>query len=141
MKQWARIRRLGWLGFRPRLQHWLLLIAILPSWTFLGHFSLQVDIPFTDQYLVLVPAAPHDDQSNVRTHENHCHANAATCTDIPFTGASPFVLAGQSVAFLGAAAVFVVLTSNWWRPTALNTIGPDLQPPKPGLPHLPVTLG
>ncbi|MGH2633201.1 MAG: hypothetical protein ACRDG3_07310 [Tepidiformaceae bacterium] len=110
MRQWARIRRLGWLGFRPRLQHWLLLIAILPSWTFLGHFSLALDIPFTNQYLVLVPAAPHNDRSNVQVHENHCHANASTCTDIPFTGASPFLLARRSVAYFGAAAVFVALS-------------------------------
>ena len=132
MRQWARIRRRGWLGFRPRLQHWLLLIAILPSWTFLGHFHVAIDIPFTNQYLVLVPAAPHDDSAsaNVQTHENHCHANASTCTDIPFTGASPFLLARQSVAYFGAAAVFVAISLSWWRPTALNNVGPDLQPPK-----------
>ena len=131
MRQLARIRRLGWLGFRPRLQHCLLLIAILPSWMFLGHFSVTLDIPFTDQYLVLVPIAPHNDRGNVQAHEDHCHANASTCTDIPFTGASPFTLARQSVAYFGAAALSLFAISvSWWRPTGVNSVAPDLQPPR-----------
>ena len=111
--------------------HSLLLLAILPSWAFLGHFSVTVDIPFTNEYLVLVPIAPHNDRGNVQAHEDHCHANASTCTDIPFTGASPFTLARQSVAYFGAAALSLFAISLiWWRPTGVQNVAPDLQPPR-----------
>jgi hypothetical protein len=122
----------GVFAVRPGARQMLLLVAILPSFTFLGHWGLQFDVPGTDDYVVLVPGASHEDQHEVGQHENHCHLNAATCTDIPFTGASPFALLHASVAYLGATALLLAFALNAWRPSSGATVDPDLRPPRGG---------
>ena len=111
----------------------VLLVAILPSLTFLGHWSISIDVAGID--LTLIEAIPHEDEQAAHddqpAHTNHCHANAASCTDVPFTGASPFALLGDSIAYLGAAAVLVVLLFGAWRPWATVTVGPEPRPPRP----------
>jgi hypothetical protein len=116
-----------------RSLHLLLLVAILPSLTFFGHWGLQFDIPATRWYVVLMPAPPHEDHATSGEeahHEQHCHANAASCTDVPFTGASPFALLRTSVAYLGAFALLIALAVVTWKPGGSVTIGPELQPPR-----------
>lgn len=113
-----------------RFRHLLLLVAILPSLTFLGHWALQFDIPGTNSYLVVVPGEAHDDSHTGHSHEQHCHAGVATCTDIPFTGASPFALMHDAVFYLGASAVLIFLGLNTWRPRKSMTIAPLLEPPR-----------
>jgi hypothetical protein len=118
--------------FRARGLQVLLLIAILPSLTFLGHWGLQFDIPGSRLYVVLMPAPPeHEhDPAEESKHEQHCHANAASCTDVPFTGASPFALLQSSVEHLGAMALLIAFSVAVWRPGRSLTIGPELQPPQ-----------
>jgi len=120
--------------FRARALHVVLLIAILPSLTFLGHWGLNFDIPGSGFYVVLMPAPAeheHASQGEESHHEQHCHANAASCTDVPFMGASPFALLQYSVAHLGALALLIALSWAVWRPGLSLTIGPELQPPQP----------
>jgi hypothetical protein len=118
--------------FRARGLQVLLLIAILPSMTFLGHWGLQFDIPGSRFYVVLMPAPQeHEhDPGEESKHEQHCHANAASCTDVPFTGASPFALLQSSVEHLGAMALLIAFSVAVWRPGRSLTIGPELQPPQ-----------
>jgi len=132
------VYRHGWSGFRPRFRTWALLLALLPALTFLGHWSLHVDVPGTNLYVVVVPGEPaqahtHDgkQQDSGQSHERHCHAGVASCSDIPFTGASPFALLSDSVAYLGAFGALTALALLFWRPGATASVGPDLQPPKP----------
>lgn len=127
MNELARLRRL--VG-AARVRHLLLLVAILPSLTFLGHWALQFDIPGTNSYVVVVPGETHEDAHTEHTHEQHCHAGVATCTDVPFTGASPFALMHDSVIYLGASALLIVLGLNTWRPRQSTTIAPLLEPPR-----------
>ena len=130
------IRRCQTLRFR----HALLLVAILPSLTFLGHFGISVDIPGTNSYVVLVPGGGHDDahEGTTHTHESHCHASVATCTDVPFAGASPFALLHNAIVFLGATAVMIGVSLNAWRPRRVTVISPLRRPPqaRPGAPSL-----
>jgi hypothetical protein len=134
MTSLGRLRQHGWGVFSTRAQYIVLLVAILPSLTFLGHWSLNLDIPGTDLYLTLIAASHHDDEhaghEDEQAHTNHCHANAASCTDVPFTGASPFALLHDSIAHLGAAALLVVLTIGAWRPWSTLTVGPEPRPPR-----------
>lgn len=118
---------------RARGLHVFLLIAILPSLTFLGHWGLQFDIPGSHLYVVLMPVeSGHDHVSPAEEsrHEQHCHANAASCTDVPFMGASPFALLQYSVAHLGALALLIALSVAVWRPGLSLTIGPEPRPPR-----------
>ena len=130
----GRTRRHGWGVLSTRVQYIALLVAILPSLTFLGHWSLNLDIPGTDLYLTLIAASDHHDEhaghDDPQAHTNHCHANAASCTDVPFTGASPFAFLHDSIAYLGAGALLVVLTLRAWRPWSALTVGPELRPPR-----------
>lgn len=134
MRGLGRLLRHGWGAFNTRVQYLALLVAILPSLTFLGHWSLKIDVPRTDLYLTLIAPSHHDDEhagnDDQQAHTNHCHANAASCTDVPFTGASPFALLGDSIAYLGAATLLVALTLGIWRPWATLTVGPELRPPR-----------
>ncbi len=132
------MRRLGWDGFRPGFRTWALLLALLPTLTFLGHWSLHVDVPGTNLYVLLIPGEPseahtHDgaQQDSAQSHERHCHAGVASCSDIPFTGASPFALLNDSLAYLGAFGALTVLAVLFWRPRSSASVGPDLRPPKP----------
>jgi len=107
-----------------------MLAAVLSTLSFLGHWSLQVDVPFTNQYLVIVPSAPDHGPGAAQTHEDHCHASAATCTDIPFTGVSPFLMMRASVAYFGAAAILIATAALWWVPAAAARVAPELRPPR-----------
>lgn len=111
---------------------------MLPTLTFLGHWSLHVDVPGTNLYVLIVPGG--DDQADVHaaghpdddghSHERHCHAGVASCSDIPFTGASPFALLSDSLAYLGALGALTVLALSFWCPGATASVSPDLEPPR-----------
>lgn len=133
----ARVRRLGWQAFVPRFRSWALVVAILPTLTFLGHWTLHVDIPGTNLFVMVVPGQPepvhtHDagQQDDGHSHEQHCHAGVAACSDIPFTGASPFALLNDSLAYLGACGALTVLAVLFWRPGTSANVSPDLRPPR-----------
>lgn len=133
-----RVHSRGWSGIPARFRAWALLIAFLPTLSFLGHWSLHVDIPGTNEYLVIVPGAPtasgthsHDGSTETGDHGRHCHAAVASCSDIPLTGISAFALLNDSLAYLGAAGALIALAATAWQLRALNTIDPDLQPPRP----------
>lgn len=139
MRVAGRIHRLGWQAFAPRFRSWALVVALLPTLTFLGHWTLQFDIPGTNLFVLVVPgetapdAHTHDggtQPGDNHSHEQHCHAGVASCSDIPFTGASPFALLNDSLAYLGACGALTVLAVLFWRPVASASVSPDLRPPR-----------
>ena len=127
---------------RPRLGL-LLLVAILPTLTYFGHWPVvTLDIPGTDLYLQLPGSegniggddhgfgASAGSQRDAHEHAQHCHGDTATCTDMPFTGASAFALMEESLAALGIAALLTLVALQARRPGALASVAPELQPPK-----------
>lgn len=131
------MRSRGWSGIPAGVRAWALLVAFLPTLTFLGHWTLHIDIPGTNEYLLIVPGEPahadsHADEhsSQSENHDRHCHAGVASCSDIPLTGISAFALLNDSIAYLGATGALIVLAAIAWRPRTLNSIDPDLQPPR-----------
>ncbi len=131
-------RRQLWWRITSRTRSLTLVIALLPTLTFLGHWSFHVDIPGTNLYLLIVPgeggAASHDGHSHPDgesgAHDRHCHAGVATCSDVPLTSPSPFAHLGESLALLGAAAALIAVATLYWRPSSDLSVGPRLQPPR-----------
>lgn len=117
---------------RTRAVVWLLLIGILPSLTFMGHWpALHVDIPGTNLYLGLpdVGESARGHQGG-QSHENHCHESVASCSDQPITGISAFALLAESVALIGVAGALVAVAARWWQPRRPVSLLPELQPPR-----------
>lgn len=124
-----------------RARSWLLLVAIVPSLTFLGHWpELRVDIPGTNSYLVLpggeadhASGHSHNDAggpAEEHQHEQHCHANVASCSDIPFTGVSAFAMLAAAVAFLAISGQLVLVSPRIWQPERALQVDPSTPPPK-----------
>ncbi len=120
---------------RPlRRRSLVLLVALLPTLTFFGHWpAIQFTVPGTDLQIGL-PGEGHDDgageSSSGHDHTRHCHADLTSCSDVPFTGASAFALLIDTVAFLSAAALWTLTSCRWWLPTVQATVRPELAPPR-----------
>jgi len=123
---------------RVQAPAWLLLLAILPTLTFLGHWpGLSVGIPGTDLFLgVPGQAQAHDEGTSESPghdadgHAQHCHSGVATCSDVPFTGASAFALLQEAVAAIGAAGLLTLLVVAVWAPDRLRLPLPETPPPR-----------
>ncbi len=90
----------------------LLLLSLMPTLLFVGHWSLHLEIPGTDSYVGTRPAkaettgahhhdGPSGDRSN-HDHEQHCHANASTCADAAAVPVAPVAHLAEAIAALGA---------------------------------------
>jgi hypothetical protein len=125
--------RLCGVELRYQQVSWALLVALLPTLLFFGHWpDIQFSIPGSAlTFTVPFVAHGHDDgTSGEDGHEQHCHANVSSCTDIPFTGVSAFALLSESVACIGAAGAFIGLECAWWQPATETALSPELQPPR-----------
>jgi hypothetical protein len=128
---------------------WALLAALLPMLTFMGHWPASLPIPGTDLY-VSVPFAgaeqAHSHEAGAgagagadeASHEQHCHAGAAGCSDIPAAAGVSFGLMNQPVAFV-IGGLLLLMGVRWWQPRASTTISPVLQPPRQGLSPLAIS--
>ena len=125
-----------WLPVGTNSRSLLLLVAILPALTFLGHWpALVFPVPGVEA-VIAVPFFGHDGNSfaadshaNEQEHEQHCHANASSCSDVPFTGASAFALMNTAVASLGRNAHSVQMFATSLNVPTENTLSPELRPP------------
>lgn len=127
----------------------MLLIAILPALTFFGHWpvitipmpgaALDLTVPFVSEESAYEPAGATTpgtttgSSSDAHEHAQHCHADAASCTDVPFAGASAFGLLNDPMALLGAGALLTIVIGTTWKPRRGAAIGPDLRPPRASL--------
>ena len=113
----------------------VLLLALLPSLLFLGHWQPELAVPFFASHILLVPgegaaheSAPESGES--AAHARHCHGGAATCSDVPYAGGSGFALLSEAVALLTAPPA-VVAVNEVLDLFALHAPGPDPRPPQP----------
>ncbi len=131
---------------RLRWRSKLLLVAILPALTFFGHWpvitlhvpgaALDLTVPFVSEETAhsasgdTTGGPTAGSSSDAHEHAQHCHADAASCTDVPFTGASAFGLLNDTMAFLGAGALLMLMIATAWRPRQDAPVGPELRPPR-----------
>lgn len=110
----------------------LMLVAILPSLTFLGHVSFHIDLPGTALYVGLPSPAGghHEGDGEPAEHERHCHAGVASCSEVPFAGASAFLLLQESASMLGAAALLVLVVAVMRQPAGVPWRAPLAPPPR-----------
>ena len=117
----------------------VLLLALLPSLLFLGHWQLELAVPLLASHILLVPGEgaalesapePAPESGKSAAHARHCHGGAATCSDVPYAGGSGFALLSEAVAQL-AAPPTVVAVNEILGLFALHAPGPDPRPPQP----------
>ena len=117
----------------------VLLLALLPSLLFLGHWQLELAVPSFASHVLLVPgegaahqSAHEDDHESGKgaAHARHCHGGAATCSDVPYAGGSGFALLSEAVAPLTSPPT-VVAVNEILGLFALHAPGPDPRPPQP----------
>ncbi len=119
---------------RPAHLSWVMLLALVPMLSFMGHWPTSVPIPGTELYLSvpLAGAEHHDDHSAASEdeHAQHCHGGAASCSDVPAAaGVSMAALAGGS-GFVIVSNVLIALLAAAWRPRNTNSLTPGLRPPR-----------
>ncbi|MEO8541330.1 MAG: hypothetical protein ABI577_16430 [bacterium] len=109
-----------------------LALTLLPMLTFMGHWPDAVHIPTTDQYLAIPLAGHHShEEDEAHEHEQHCHGNSASCSDVPNIAGTGFALMNQSLtAAIAATALLWAVALRWWRPGGTNSLIPELQPPR-----------
>ncbi len=113
----------------------LLAISLLPMLTFMGHWPEAVPIPGTDEYLSIPfagrPLGDHHEEGG--EHEQHCHGDAASCTDVPALAGVSVGLAQEFLAVFTAGGLLWMVALHWWRPRRSNAIVPELLPPRVAL--------
>lgn len=113
-----------------RRASWILAFALLPTLTFFGHWPAELPIPGTSYYLALPGAAPASPEDAGHDHSSHCHADAASCSDVPATAGVTFAILNDVVALLGVSGLLVLLALRWWKPGQGFTPSPELEPPR-----------
>ncbi|MGH2609082.1 MAG: hypothetical protein ACRDHF_08330 [Tepidiformaceae bacterium] len=114
----------------PEVAATLMLVALLPSVLYVGHWSLHVPVPGTGAFVAIGMRAEHEAQESEGGHEEHCHGTAS-CTDSPPAPVPVgFALLHEGLALLGAAGALILLTTLAWRPGTLAAVAPLLPPPR-----------
>ncbi len=108
----------------------ILALALLPTLTFFGHWPAELPIPGTSYYLALPGAAPASPEDDGHDHSSHCHADAASCSDVPATAGVTFAVLNDVVALLGVSGLLLLLALRWWKPGEGFTPSPELEPPR-----------
>ena len=116
----------------------LLFLSLLPTLLFVGHWSLHIEIPGTTYYVgAPIPQADttahhHDGGSGNRAthdHEQHCHANAATCADAAAVPVTPVAHLAEAIAALGADSAWREIGTEARRLTGWAD-APQTPPPR-----------
>jgi len=115
-----------------------LFLSMLPTLTYFGHWpEVYLDIPGTGLVLGLPGSGAHahtptgaEEDGAEGAHRDHCHAESASCSDVPFTGVSAFAMVNRAIAVLGATGMLTLLAVRWWKPVYSHPLVPELQPPR-----------
>lgn len=117
----------------------VLFLSLLPTLVFVGHWSLRLDIPGTDYYLGAPTTASaaerhhhhgSSEEQSGHDHEQHCHANAATCADAAAVPTAPVAHLADGLATLGAESPWRKIAAEARSLTGW-TSAPTSPPPRP----------
>jgi hypothetical protein len=121
-----------WHSRNQLFRSWLLLVALAPMLTFMGHWPHSLPIPGTEMF-VTVPFAGQPvelDEGGEHSHGQHCHGDSEGCSDAPAAAGVGLALLSTPLLPAGATGMFIALVLLWWRPRNLITVGPELEPPR-----------
>lgn len=115
----------------------VLILSLLPTLLFVGHWSLRIEIPGTDSYIgapmAQAAASGHhhgaSGEESEHEHEQHCHANAATCADAAAVPVAPVGHLAEVVATLGAESPWRQIASETSSLTGWTST-PAFPPPR-----------
>lgn len=112
---------------------WLLLLALAPILTFMGHWPTSLPIPGTDMFVSVPMAgqAADPEKGSEHSHGRHCHSDSKGCGDAPAAAGAGLALLSTPMLQFGATGMFLVVALLWWRPKSSAANGPELQPPRP----------
>ena len=98
--------------------------------TYMGHWSIPDVLPFAG------PGAhePHslavNSESEHNHHAEHCHGDASSCSDMPYSGSATIVFLGVTLAGLGAKAGSWPQDVSIALPLSGRSANPDVPPPR-----------
>lgn len=104
--------------------------------TFAGHWSIELPVPGTSLrvQLPLVEAGAHQHDGHAQPgHEDHCHADAGSCSDVPVTSLASVALLHETIAFVTAGGRLEPLASGYWQPSHSEIVTPETTPPRFGI--------
>lgn len=116
-----------------RRASWLLLLALLPMVTFMGHWPGSFDIPGTSYYVGKPYTASHGHThaaSDADDHSSHCHGDSASCSNVPAAAGVTFGLLGEAIALALAAGVLVMVAARSRGRLRENLVAPQPRPPR-----------
>lgn len=109
---------------------WGLLIALLPSLLYLGHWSLRIPLPRTDSYVAVGALEPAHGHGEDGEHGRHCHGDASCSDSPPAPMLSAFALVAEAGLLAAAALTLrpVISIEHVLGPQAVH--GPEAPPPR-----------
>ena len=111
----------------------VLLLAMLPMLTFMGHWPASFDIPGTSYYVGMpfTGAQGHSHEGGEgHDHSSHCHGDSASCSDVPAQAGVSFGLMTEAIALVVAAAVLFAVAKTARTILREYVLSPEPQPPR-----------
>ncbi|MCK9518216.1 MAG: hypothetical protein M0R74_04170 [Dehalococcoidia bacterium] len=119
---------------RLRCASWVLALSLLPMLTFVGHWTLDFPVPGTSVRIAVPLPPPQDLHAHSADtdghHQDHCHSDVASCSDLPLTQLASVALLHDALAFLAADARLELLPGHSWQPAHVETVVPEPAPPR-----------
>lgn len=117
---------------RPQRASWVLLLALMPMLTFMGHWPSSLPIPGTGLYVTvpLAGPAPNAGSEEHHDHSKHCHGEAASCADAPVAAGVGLALMNTLVSIPPATGLLFITVLVAALPLRSNTLAPEPRPPR-----------
>lgn len=114
---------------------WVLMAALLPMLTFMGHWPAELHIPGTGIYLGIAAGGAHNHEHDGggEGHSQHCHGDSAGCSEAPATAGVSFGLMNDAVALAMAGGLLLLVATHVRTGLSQNVLAPDLRPPRRAL--------
>lgn len=107
----------------------VLLLALTPSFAYVGHWEPRFDIPFTDYYWGIPEAWGHNHTHDANSHGQHCHGDSS-CSEGPVTAGAAVALLGEETEMIGMAALLLLVLAALVTPSVAGALSPETPPPR-----------
>ena len=108
----------------------LLLVALLPTLLFAGHWQPSLSIPIPGTGYSLGAPAVQDHAAHAGDHAGHCHSESAGCSQSPASQQAPVADFREMATTIGLSALAILAVALSWRPTRSYEPVPEVRPPR-----------